>query len=232
MMRLMFAAFMTTLLFWPVGNAGAANLALPPQVILRPSAIHPGGSVYVSGRRFAADQRVVMQVACPSLNPQQPRPLIVRWGPRANTRGTFAGFRLKTPSVGRGHCTVYAGEGRMGVLTDAIYRVVPATQKLPRCSKIMCLHVRAFLVRLKNGTQGTVVVTAWPGARVRIVISGPSIKTKVRIVRLDWRGVAQKRLRVALGVIKSIKAHVVVTARLGKIRGSARAKFAVIPGGR
>jgi hypothetical protein len=231
-MRWIFAVLMTTPLFWPMSDARAANPALQPQVILRPSAIHAGGSIFVSGRRFVAGQRLVMQAACPTLNPQHPAAMIVRQGPRVNTRGTFAGFRLKTPVTTGGHCTVYAGESRLGVLGDAVYRVVPSSQKLPLCSKIMCMHVRAFLIRLKNGTQGTVVVTAWPGARARIVISGPSIKTKVRNLRLNWRGIAQKRLRVALGVIKSIKAQVAVTAHLGKVRGSAHAKFAVIPGGR
>jgi hypothetical protein len=230
-MRWMLAA-VTIALLWPAGEVGAANLDATPHLILRPSAIHAGGSVFVSGRGFAANRRVAIQVACPSLSAQMSLRLTVAQGPAVNAKGSFAGFRVKTPLAGKGRCTVYAGEGLAGVLAAATYRVVPAGEKLPRCSKTMCMHVKAFIIRLKNGTQGTVVVTGWPGARARIVVSGPKINTKVRSIRLNWRGVAQKRLRVALGVIKSIKAQVVVTARLGRVRGTARAKFAVIPGGR
>jgi hypothetical protein len=215
-----------------VGGSTQAASTAPPQLILRPSAAHPGDMLHLSGRGFGPMSRLSIQIACPAQDPRFPHPAVLVAGPRVNAKGTFAGFSVRTPAGGSGHCTVYASQGAGGVLAHATYRVVPTDMALPPCSVHMCMHVKGVLVRLRNKTQGTVVVTGWPGARARIVVSGPTIRTKTRWVRLNWRGVSSVRLRVALGLQKSLTAHAAVRAWLGSTRGHRTAIFVAIPGGR
>jgi hypothetical protein len=214
-----------------MGGSVQAASPSPTQLILRPSAAHPGDILHLSGRGFAPRRRLAIQIGCPALGPGFPHPAEVVAGPKANAKGTFAGFSLRAPLGGSGHCTVYAGAGQ-GATARATYRVVPAGMALPPCSVHMCLHVKGVLVRLRNKTQGTVVVTGWPGARARIVVSGPTIRTKIRWVRLNWRGVSSVRLRVALGLQKSLTARASVKAWLGSTRGHRTTAFVAIPGGR
>jgi hypothetical protein len=96
----------------------------------------------------------------------------------------------------------------------------------------MCLTVSAVLVRLKTGVQGNVAIKGWPGALAGVTVARPGSKSERMQVRLDWEGTATLRLKVAPGLRKGVTERVAVSARLGRVTGSASAPFMVVPGGR
>ncbi|HEX6510121.1 MAG TPA: hypothetical protein VF221_21030, partial [Chloroflexota bacterium] len=112
------------------------------------------------------------------------------------------------------------------------YSIRPAFQTLPRCALHMCLSVQAFLVRLKNGAKGNIVVSGWPGARADVTVARAERGAKFRHLWLDWRGVGVYKPWVAPGLLKGLRARVFVRARLGTVSGRDVTSFHVMFGGR
>lgn len=204
-------------------------------VVAVPSSGHPGDPIYVSGSGFPARHQVFILQLCPGIASPSLRssrlPAV-----RTDATGRFVAFRVSAATPGTSHavtCRITAGakNASQPPSPGVRYRLLPRTQRLPYCSTHICLHVVASLVRLRNGTQGVVVVTGWPGATAQVAITGPGVRTIVRSTRLNWHGVGSVRARVSLGLIRGIKRQATVVARFGRISGTATEGFQVFPGG-
>ncbi len=115
---------------------------------------------------------------------------------------------------------------------ESSYTLVSLKRPLPRCAVRICLHIQAFLVRLKNGATGNIVISGWPGATVHVTIAKTEQGAKYRILRLNWRGVGGLRTSIAPGLIKGLQARVFVRARLGRVTGQGVSRFHVMLGNR
>lgn len=206
------------------------------RVVAAPSEGHPGDAIYLSGGGFPANRGLQVMMACP--NPSVPAPTLI--GYRAvltNSRGQFAGHRILAPRLRYtppARCAIYAGVNRAAMkrVLAAPYLIVPRSHRLARCALTMCLAVTASLVRLRNGTEGNILIAGWPGASAHLVILSTRGHPISRRARIGWQGTVTVRLRVSLGLRKGLTKAVDVTARLGQVSGYATAPFVVVPGGR
>jgi hypothetical protein len=212
------------MLGWPAQGTIASPTG--PVLLLRPSQVHSGGTLYLSGAGFPPRARLYAKTNCgPSAALAQ----------RTDAAGRFVAARFRAPAdtserYQRCSVQVYAvGSTRVG---QASFAQLPTTKPLVRCATSMCVHVRGALVRLKNYTQGNVVISGWPGAVVDVTVYGPSVATKHRRIHLGWDGGGKLRLTVAPGVQKAQNAHIMVHAHLGSVTGTAQGGFFLIPGGR
>jgi hypothetical protein len=92
--------------------------------------------------------------------------------------------------------------------------------------------VQAFLVRLKNGARGNIVISGWPGATADVTVARTPTGAKHREFRLNWRGVGSMSTPVAPGLLKGLKARVFVRAHLGRVSGQSVTAFHVMFGNR
>jgi len=217
-------------------RVGASFPRSTPQVIAFPSAGHRGDTIYVSGSGFLPRQQLAVLAFCPEAPaPRSGRKLAEL---RTDAAGRFIAYRLRAVipgSNGPVDCRIVAtpqSSSARASSPGARYRILAQGAPLPSCSTHICLHVTASLVRLHSETQGTVVVSGWPGATTTVTITGPHIRAIVRRMRLNWRGVGSVHARVSLGLIRGVSRQASVVARLNGVSGKATASFSVVPGGR
>jgi hypothetical protein len=206
-----------------------AAAATPMRLIVTPAEGHAGDPVYLSGSGFGAGLPVSIFLKCGS----QPKTHVST--ARANKLGRFAASQIRlsrgTPA---GRCEFSAAsQARPAMRTrESAYALVPLQRALARCAVQMCLHIQAFLVRLRNGAKGNVVISGWPGATVHVTIARTEHGAKYRVLRLNWRGVGGLRTSIAPGLIKGLQARVFVSAQLGRVTGQAVSRFHVMFGNR
>jgi hypothetical protein len=222
---LLAAALLTALAVMP----RTAQAAAPMRLIVTPAQGHAGDPIFLSGSGFAARQPVSIFLRCGSQSPA--------WvtATTANGLGRFAGVRIRLSLPKRvGRCT-FSAASRTAPSTRTKarpYTFVPAGRPLAECTVHMCLRVQAFLVRLKNGARGNIVISGWPGAIADVTIARTQTGTKYRELRLNWRGVGSVTTPVAPGLLKGLKARVFVRAHLGRVRGQSVTSFHVMFGNR
>jgi hypothetical protein len=226
--RLAFALLVLAIVGLPNALPVAAGSA---QLIAAPHAGHPGELTYVSGGGFPAHARISLFMTCADSGIER-APAAVTDG-----HGAFSGVAVKAmplPTKSAQPCSFVASSGGKSSMRarSNTYWLYPPGRSLPRCAAQMCLSVKAFLVRLRNGAQGNITISGWPGATADVTVARVEAGAKFRRVRLNWRGLAQVRMWVAPGLIKGVMAQVYVQARLGRSVGQAKAPFHVMPGGR
>lgn len=218
-----------TLLGMTLGVSGStAQAAGSVHLLTTPSQGHPGDLVDLSGMGFRPNRPVSIAARCGSRSMGFGKVV-------ANGRGAFAGKLLRLTAAGShtSGCT-FTARSRSGgpVVRSQRYRLVSATRPLPRCATRMCIKVQAFLVRLKNGAQGNIVLSGWPGASVDVTVARVERGAKYRHVTLNWKGAGAAKMFVAPGLLKGIRARVFVRARLGSLSARAVSPFHVLFGNR
>jgi len=200
----------------------------PLRLIVTPSQGHAGDAIFLSGSGFAPGRSAFIFLRCGSQRPT--RADIVR----ANSLGRFAGFQFHLPRVTAGRCRFSAASSAVPDIRtrESLYTVVAPRRALARCAMQICLGIQAFLVRLKNGARGNIVISGWPGAVVHVTVARTEVGAKYRVLHLNWRGVGSMSTSIAPGLIKGLKARVFVHARLGRISGKGQARFHVMFGNR
>lgn len=199
------------------------------QLVIAPLQVHPGDTLFLSGSGFAPRSSLHVQMRCGNASVMREAR-----GPVTNANGQFAAFTVSSPRMRTTHsesCTTTV-LGQHSLQAHASYQLASSNHALAACAMRMCLKVTAILVRLRNYAQGNITVAGWPGAGANITVIEPNGTLKRRYLVLDWRGAGALRLRIAPGLRKGVKAHVLVQARLGRITGLTTAPFGVLPGGR
>jgi hypothetical protein len=211
-----------------VGLPCTVTAAAPARLIVMPAQGHAGDPIFLSGSGFAARRPVSIFLRCGS---GAPAPV---GAARANGIGRFAGVRLRLTAPRVGRCSFSAASPAVPAARTrpSRYTFVPAGRQLARCSLHMCLRVQAFLVRLRNGARGNIVISGWPGATADVTVARTQTGAKFRELRLNWRGVGSMSTRVAPGLLKGLKARVFVRAHLGRISGQSVTPFHVMFGNR
>lgn len=203
--------------------------AAPTRLIVTPAQGHPGDQIFLAGSGYAPGRPVSIFLRCGSQSPARVTAAL------ANKRGQIVGVRLALPLPKRtGRCgfTAASQAARSRHSKTSPYTFVPAGRPLAKCSAHMCLRVQAFLVRLKNGARGNIVISGWPGAIADVTIARTPTGAKYRELRLNWRGVGSVTTRVAPGLLKGLKARVFVRAHLGRVSGQSVTPFHVMFGNR
>jgi hypothetical protein len=206
-----------------------AAAATPLRLIVTPTQGHAGDPVYLSGSGFVPGLPISIFLKCGS----QPRTHVST--ARANRLGRFAASQIRlSRGTSSGRCGFSAAsQARPTMRTrESAYALVPLQRPLARCAIHMCLHIQAFLVRLRSGAKGNVVISGWPGATVHVTIARTEHGAKYRVLRLNWRGVGGLRTSIAPGLIKGLQARVFVSAQLGRVRGQGVSRFHVMFGNR
>lgn len=227
-MRTRTAFMVAAVLLLTVSTPSRAAAASAPHLMVAPAQGHAGDPIFLSGSGFAPHLPVSIWLQCGTTER-------VVTTIRANALGRFVGFRLRLPNHNRsGTCAFWgASQPTPSVRSRPIpYAFVPHGHSLTRCAIQMCLHVQAFLVRLKSGARGSVVVSGWPGAVVHVTIARTEHGAKSRVIYLNWRGVGSLSTPIAPGLLKGLQARVFVYAQLGHISGRGEARFHVMFGNR
>lgn len=222
-------AVAVSLLVTMVLTSSEVTAAVPLRLIVTPSQGHAGDAIFLSGSGFVPSRTAFIFLRCGS---QQPRQVATA---RANPDGRFAGFQLRlSRGVRAGRCGFSAASSSApGVRTrESRYTVVSPGRPLARCATQICLGIQAFLVRLRNGARGNIVISGWPGAMVHVTVARTESGAKYRVFRLNWRGVGSMTTSIAPGLIKGLQARVFVHARLGSVAGKGQARFHVMFGNR
>jgi len=229
-MRSLIACMVTVvLLVTAVITPHAAMGAVPLRLIVTPSQGHAGDAIFLSGSGFAPSRSVFVFVSCGSHQPSRIATFT------ANSQGRFAGVRMHLARGAKaGRCRLSAASSVAPAIRtrESLYTVVSPGRPLARCAAQMCLGIQAFLVRLRNGARGTIVISGWPGAIVHVTVARTEVGAKYRILRLNWRGVGSMTTPIAPGLIKGLKARVFVHARLGQVVGKGQSRFHVMFGNR
>ncbi|MBV9281201.1 MAG: hypothetical protein JOZ41_14055 [Chloroflexi bacterium] len=212
-----------------------------PRLIVAPTEGHPGDVIYLSGGGFPPHTRLDIRGGCGGRGSGSVLvshgAAVAIPGPTTDGHGQFVAYNgLTFKGTPPSRCTVQAslpaGKASGKTLASASYTVVAPGRPLGVCAAHMCLTVSAVLVRLTSGVQGNVAIKGWPGALAGVTVARPGSKSEHMQIRLDWEGAATLRLKVAPGLRKGVAERVAVSARLGRVTGSASAHFVVVPGGR
>jgi hypothetical protein len=217
------ALLLTILLLVPAAGETAAAAGVS-RLIVTPGQAHPGGWVFLSGTGFPPGRRLTIATTCG-------RALSRSRGPLPNRFGRFSAFALRLSFPAPGPCAVTASAAGDTATTHAL-SLIPAGRALARCAADICLSVQAFLIRLRRGASGRIVISGWPGAAADVTVARVERGATYRHVRLNWRGVASVKTWVAPGLLKGIQARIFVRARLGRVTGQTSAPFHVMLGGR
>jgi len=206
-----------------------ATAVAPAKVIVTPAQGHAGDPVFLSGSGFVPSGPVSIFLRCGS---QLPARIGVA---RTNRLGRFAAVQLRLSRHARiGKCGFSAAApAAPSVHTrESLFTVEPTRHPLARCAVQMCLTIQAFLVRLRSGAKGSIVISGWPGAVAHVTVARTEYGAKFRVLRLNWRGVGTMSTSIAPGLIKGLQARVFVRARLGHVTGKGQARFHVMFGNR
>ncbi len=206
-----------------VTAAGALRL------IVTPSQGHAGDAIFLSGSGFVPGRPAPILLRCGSQQTRRLRTVT------ANSHGRFAGMQVRlSRGTKAGRCGLSAASSKAPAIRtrESLYTVVSPRRPLTRCAAQICLGIQAFLVRLRNGARGNIVISGWPGATVRVTVARTEVGAKYRVFRLNWRGVGAMTTSIAPGLIKGLRARVFVHARLGRVAGTGHARFHVMFGNR
>lgn len=200
------------------------------RLIAMPREAHGGTVIYLSGGGFVAGRSLSLTVACAGGH------TTYLPGPITDARGSFVAFRMAAPMLPRAHtaqCRVYAGRALRAKppagQIPARFTLRPTGRPLGHCATHMCVGVTAALSLTQQGAQGTVVITAWPGAVASAAVIYPGGNVKYRGVKIGWQGSGAVRVRIAKRIKGALKARVYVTATLGPVSGTAGTRFIVLP---
>ena len=212
---------------------GSALSSPPPaQLIVRPMETHAGGTIYLSGAGFPAYSRLALSVTCG--NGKRSAGGMVARGPVTDAHGQFVAVPLQTSrlTVRQPQPCQVSARSSSSARSSATFTIFPATHPLTPCAAHICVTATAVLVRVRSGTWGDIAIRGWPGAQVVLRITPAARKATARSIRLDWQGVGSLRMWVAPGLKQALRAHLVVSAQLGRFSGNGTGTFAVMPGGR
>ena len=220
--------------------AGGRGRAAGVVSVLRatPSQGHSGSLIDLSGYGLPPHTRLFIMMACPNWAD----PSVVRYqnleilppsqGPKTDADGQFSGFLMRAirlhhfPSSG---CEFYAAYDHVQYGPDipATYTIVPSDRQLPRCSRSMCVKVRAAPRRVRTGLTEHISVRGWPGARVNINLGYPGNAHVARVTHLDWKGRATFNVPIHGNVSSQTSVRVTARAQLGPQQGTDSTNFTI-----
>lgn len=201
----------------------------PLRLIVTPTQGHVGDRIFLSGSGFTSRGSVSVYLKCGVQPPERVTTV------RANGLGRFAGSRVRFALHKQGAvCRFLAASQNTPTVRakTGVYTFVPARRPLAKCAVHMCLHVQAFLVRLKNNAKGNIVISGWPGATADVTVARTQAGAKFRELRLNWRGIGSVSTPIAPGLLKGLQARVFVRAHLGSVSGQSVSSFHVMFGNR
>lgn len=205
-----------------------------------PDTVHGGEIVYLSGSGFQPGRRLYFATYCPSpLNSDSfkfgnysPAPT---FGPKTDANGSFAGFPIKAlvlKVVPTSNCQVYTNylNTSLGVADiNAIYRVIPRSEKLPSRATHISGTLNVHPSQIKAGLSETIDISkSWGGASADITLVDPRGHPIERTLKLNYDGAG--RLRVLIDSHSVQPGHITVSVKfhLGSYGGSKIGSFVVL----
>lgn len=202
---------------------------------------HQGDPIYVAGRGFRPNTRLIFLLACPSFNDAQAlaaHNYILEYGPVTRKDGSFSAYRFKQKLYLKGKstssCLLYVDySDRPASDFPTGYNVVDGS--LPPCVRKICSQVHVRSVRLRGRLYERIAVhtlgQAWPGARALISITYPRLRPNVADSAppstLAWDGSTTVYIPLREDAPPRIQGTVHVSFRLGPTKGSQYTRFTV-----
>jgi hypothetical protein len=205
-----------------------------------PDIAHGGDTIYLSGSGFQPHTRLYFATYCPSwVNGDSFRfgnysqvPVL---GPKTDGNGTFAGYPVKALTlkvVPTSTCQVYTNylNTQYGVADiNAIYRVIPRSEKLPSRATHISGTLNVHPKQIKAGLSETIDISrSWGGALADVSLLDPRGHPIERSLKLNYQGAG--RLHVLIDSHSVQPGHVTVSVKfhLGSFRGSKVGSFMVV----
>lgn len=205
-----------------------------------PDVAHGGDTIYLSGYGFQPHSRLYFATYCPSWSDTNAfrfgnYSTVAVQGPKTDANGTFAGFPIKALTlkvVPSSTCQVYTNylSTQYGVADiNAIYRVIPRSEKLPRRATRIPGTLNAHPKQIKTGLSETIDISrSWGGAVADVSLVDSRGHPIQRSIKLNYLGAGRLQVPIDGHLVEPGHVTVSVKFHLGSIRGSKIGSFEVV----
>lgn len=209
---------------------------------------HQGDAIYVSGRGFRPNTRVILLLACPSIwGPGLAGNYIYEPGPFTGRDGSFTAYRfrqkLKLHGVNSSSCLLYVYYAEaMASDFPVPYNAIANDTPLPLCVRKICahisertmqrhgrsyehIHIQTFGPPIGTGKHRHPSLLSWDGAKVTVSVTYPHVTALTGTI--GWDGSATLNIPLPSNLPQRFQSTVHASFRLGATRGDQVLTFIV-----